>query len=67
MPMAVSSAVHQDRVKQIYKRTVKDITVSAGPKGASMIESLDSILDNLDKKEEELSDKGISSLYTPFS
>ena len=57
MPMAVSPAAHSDRVKQIYRKTVKSIATSAGPKGASIIESLDSIFDNLDKKDEELTDQ----------
>ena len=42
---------------QIYRKTIKSIAASAGPRGASMIESLDSIFDNLDKKDEELADQ----------
>ena len=57
MPMAVSPAAHPDRVRQIYRKTVKSIAANAGPRGVSMIESLDSIFDNLDKKDEELADQ----------
>ena len=58
MPMAVSSAAHPDRVKHIYRKAVKEITAAAGPSGASIIDTLDSAFDALDKSDEALSDGG---------
>ena len=58
MPMAVSSAAHTDRVKTIYRKAVKEIMAAAGPSGASIIESLDSAYDVVDKSDEDLSDGG---------
>ncbi len=60
MPMAVSSAAHPDRVKMVYKKAVKEITAAAGPGGMSMIDGLDRVLDHLDKRDEALSDGGMS-------
>ena len=40
MPMAVSTAAHPDRVKHIYRKTVKEITAAAGPSGASIIDTV---------------------------
>lgn len=58
MPMAVSSAAHQDRVKKIYRHAVKEISAAAGPSGVSMIDTLDSAFDVLDKSDKDLSDGG---------
>ena len=58
MPMAVSSAAHPDRVKMVYQKAVREITAAKGPGGMSMVDGLDRILDNLDKRDEKLSDGG---------
>lgn len=63
MPMAVSSAAHPDRVKHIYRKAVKEITAAAGPSGASIIDTLDSVFDALDKSDEALSDGGNHEQY----
>lgn len=60
MPMAVSAAAHPDRVRMVYKKAVREITAAAGPGGISMIDGVDRILDHLDKRDEELSDGGMT-------
>ena len=59
--MAVSSAAHPDRVRMVYKKAVKEITVAAGPGGMSMLDGLDCILDDLDRQDETISDGGTST------
>lgn len=56
--MAVSCAAHPDQVRTVYKKAVKEITAAAGPSGMNMLDGLDSILDNLDRRDEALSDGG---------
>lgn len=63
MPMAVSLAAHPDRVKSIYRKTVKHIAEKAGPNGVSFIEKMDSAFDALDKKDDEVSNEGIINCY----
>ena len=63
MPMAVSSAAHPDRIKHIYRKAVKEITAAAGPSGVSVIDTLDSTFDALDKSDEALSNGGILAQY----
>ena len=66
MPMAVSTAAHPDRVKHIYRKAIKEITAAAGPSGASIIDTLDSAFDALDKSDEALSDGGIPIYLTTY-
>ena len=51
MLMALSSAAHPDSLKHIYKKPVKEIMAVAGPSGASIIDTLDSAFDALDKSD----------------
>ena len=58
MPMAVSSAVHPDRVRSLYKKVVKEVSAAAGPSGICTIESLDTACNAVDKKDNLLGSGG---------
>ena len=58
--MAVSSAAHPDRVKSIVRKAVRQISAAASQGGMSIVEGFDKACDAIDKKDEEMSDGGIT-------
>ena len=58
--MAVSSAAHPDRGKSIVRKAVREISVAVSQGGISIEEGFDKACDAIDKKDEEMSDGGIT-------